>query len=252
MKKRIVKIIGSCLLLAVINNTNLEAQTDSASKSSFKVTADIVSSYVWRGVNCPGIAAGGNLITMSPNIQPTFAFTAGSFEIGAWASTDFAGGYKEVDPYVTLSAGPLTFSVTDYNWTFKNRYFDFKNKETDHIIEGSLLLKKSAISVLIATMLYGADKKYEDGALNPDKQNYSTYVELGYSFTRFNLFLGATPTNGYYGAGYGVVNGFGIVNLGLSSSKSLKISDKYELPLKATFGVNPQAETAYLVFGITF
>ena len=128
MKKRIVKIIGSCLLLAVINITNLNAQSDSASKSSFKVTADIVSSYVWRGVNCPGIAAGGSLMTMSPHIQPTFAFTAGSFEIGAWASTDFAGGYKEVDPYVTLSAGPLTISVTDYNWTFKNRYFDFKNK----------------------------------------------------------------------------------------------------------------------------
>jgi hypothetical protein len=103
-------------------------------------------------------------------------------------------------------------------------------------------------------MFAGADKKYDTDlmAINPDKQAYSTYIELGYAFKYFSMFMGIIPSDGYYGDGYGGVKGFGIVNLGITGTKTMKLTDSYSLPLKATLGLNPQKEDVYLVFGITF
>ncbi len=262
MKNSIITKIASCVLALLIMSVKLSAQTTEAQSYSVKVTADVVSSYVWRGVNSPGIAAGGTLITMSPHFQPTYALTFGNLEVGAWGSTDFGGGYKEVDLYASYSAGSFGVTVTDYNWSFAHKYFNYKNEETDHIIEGTIVFKgieALPLSISVSTMLFGADKKFDDtktGSFDPKTQNYSTYIELGYAFSKFNVFVGVTPADGYYGDGYkyngGEVEGFSVVNLGFTSSKTLKITDGYSLPLKATLGFNPQAENAYLVFGITF
>lgn len=219
------------------------------SPSPFKVTADIVSSYVWRGVL--------STATSTPNIQPTIAFVKGNLEVGAWGSSDFNGSYKEVDLYASYTVKQLKFTVTDYDWNFKTRYFDYKKKETDHIFEGSVAYsgpESFPISIAANVMFAGADKKYDTNlnAINPDKQAYSTYIEFGYAFKNFSPFLGITPSDGYYGDGYGKVKGFGVVNLGITSTKTLKITDSFSLPLKATLGFNPQKEDVYLVFGITF
>jgi len=251
MKNSIITKVAVCAFMLFTLSVKINAQTNQPQPtSSFKVTADLVSSYVWRGVNAAD-ATGAKAI--GPHFQPTFAFTNGNFEIGAWASTNFDGHYKEIDPYITYTVGAITLTATDYDWSFTNSYFNYKNEETNHIIEGSVTYKVSAFSVQVATMLYGADKKYSKdlGGQDVTKQNYSTYVEFDYAFPRFTAFLGATPANGYYGNGYGDI-GFGVVNMGLTSSKTLKITDKFELPLKATLGVNPQAENIYLVFAITF
>src|ERR1035437_3793654 len=78
---------------------------EAVSPSPFKVTADIVSSYVWRGVL--------STATPTPNIQPTFAFVKGNLEVGAWGSSDFNGSYKEVDLYASYTVKQLKFTVTD-------------------------------------------------------------------------------------------------------------------------------------------
>jgi hypothetical protein len=239
--------LASFLLLTRSGAQTSEVSTTPA--SSFKVTADLVSSYVWRGVL--------STATPTPNFQPTLAFDWKGLEIGAWGSTDFLGSYKEVDLYASYAFGPVKVTLTDYDWNFKTRYFNYKKKETDHIFEGSVAYagpESFPISISANVMFAGADKKFDKdlGAQDPEKQNYSTYIELGYAFKNFSPFLGITPMDGYYGDGYGGVDGVAVVNLGLSSSKSLKITDSYSLPLKATFGFNPQKEDVYLVFGITF
>ena len=76
----------------------LKAQTGEP-PSPFKVTADLVSHYVWRGSLATGNTA--------PNFQPTLAIVKGNFEIGVWGSTDFVGSYQEVDPYVTMTTGHI-------------------------------------------------------------------------------------------------------------------------------------------------
>ena len=227
--------------------------------TQIKVTADLVSSYVWRGVLSTS--------KPTPNFQPTLAYSCRGFELGVWGSTDFIGSYKEIDPYISYTKGLFKVTLTDYNWNFKNPYFNFRSKETDHILEGALAysgVESFPLCVSVATMFYGADKKYENnyqytdnsgntvtGGQNPAKQNYSTYVELAYPIKSINLFLGFTPSDGYYGDGYGNRSGFSVVNVGLSGSRSINITDKFSLPVKTILGFNPQKEDAYLVFTLT-
>jgi len=225
------------------------------STSHFKVSADLVSSYVWRG----------SLATSSPtpNFQPTLAYTQGNFEIGVWGSTDFSGSYKEVDSYIAYTAGKLKFTFTDYNWNFdKANYFNYKNSETGHRLEGSIGYagsEKLPISVTWNTMFYGFDKKAEDTT----KQSFSTYIELGYTRGIASVFFGFTPWAGLYN-NYGVTTfdseaakkSFSIVNVGISATKAVKITDSFSLPVKATLVVNPSAtyskgDFVALVVGIT-
>ena len=243
MKKIIIVIaLGS---LIVINS--IKAQDTTKSKVSFKVTTDLVSSYIWRGT----------IGSKNPNFQPTLAVVAGDLEIGVWGSSDFMGTYKEVDPYISYTIKSLIkITATDYDWNFIDPtgksipYFDYKNKTTGHIFEGSLAFlgtEKFPLSVSLNTMFYGADKK----ATDITKQNYSTYVELGYAFKKFSVFAGVTPWNGYYGSGYGVIDGFAVCNLGVSSQRTIKVSKDFELPIKGSVIVNPQAQNIHFVIGIT-
>jgi hypothetical protein len=224
--------------------------------SSFKISADLVSHYVWRGSMATG--------SPTPNFQPTLAFTKGNFEIGIWGSTDFVGSYKEVDPYISLTAGRFKLAVTDYNWNFNNAsYFNYKNSETGHRLECTIGFagpEAMPISVAWNTMFYGFDKRSDDST----KQAYSTYIELGYSKGAASFFFGFTPWAGYYN-NYGVTifnpeagkKTFSIVTIGASVTKALKINETFSLPLKVTLVVNPSASYSrndyiHLVFGITF
>jgi hypothetical protein len=42
-----------------------------------------------------------------------------------------------------------------------------------------------------------------------------------------------------------------VVNLGITVSKEIKISDSFSLPLTTSFIINPQAENVFLVLGIS-
>ena len=223
-------------------------------KSKTKVTADLVSSYIWRG--CAGYSPlqGQNLL--APSIQPTLAWDKGNFELGAWGSSDFTGTYKEVDLFASYTIKQLTFTFTDYYWNLdwlKNNYFDYRKDSTSHILEASLTykLKKIPLSIQLATMIYGADRKATDIKQN----NYSTYLELIYTLPvgddKIDLTAGMTPTDGYYGDGYGGTGGFAVVNLGATSYRTIKVSKDFEIPLKASLYANPQHQKLYLVIGIT-
>lgn len=242
-----------CLLISFSANAQ---KADSISASPFKVTADLVSSYVWRGsIATPSPA---------PNFQPTIAYVKGNFEIGVWGSTNFVGNYKEVDPYVSLTSKLFKFTVTDYNWNFgRANYFNYNNSQTGHRIEGSIGFtgtKELPISISWNTMFYGFDKKFTDST----KQAYSTYIELGYSKGPASFFFGFTPWTGYYN-NYGETafdpgaskKTFSVVNIGACITKALKITETYSLPLKTTLVINPSATYSrndyfHLVFGITF
>jgi hypothetical protein len=212
--------------------------------SHFSVTADVVSSYIWRGVPQEGTKGG------SPNVQPTVSYVNGAFCAGAWGSYAFSGNVKEVDLYATLSL-PDAFSVTvtDYNWNNGNDgslgYFNYKSGKTGHVFEGTLAYggtKSFPLSIAWNTMFYGADKNANGN------QAFSTYVELGLPIaSNVKAFLGASlfDSPNYYN------NGFSVINLGLKVSKEIKFSDSFSLPVYGIVGANPQSEKAFFVAGIT-
>jgi len=244
------------------------------------VTSDIMSRYIWRGADY------GN----APSIQPTLSFTKGGFEIGIWNSLSTTGSYAENDPYIKYTIKNISITLTDYfipclaNTSRhdlcpfnSNYFFDYKDnntftmdtatnlykgKTTCHTLEASVQYKgpnEFPFSILVATYIYGNDKKIKDtvffdAAKNKIKQvdlknQYSTYIELGYTFkchgNSFDTFLGLTPFANAYG------NGFGVVNLGLTGYRNVKITNDFSLPLKASIITNPQASKIFFVFGFT-
>jgi hypothetical protein len=226
----------TALLLVSTMAIGAYAQNDSI---TYSVGADVVSSYIWRGV--PQEATKG-----TPNIQPFASLTTGSLTVGFWGSGSFIGNIKEVDIYATYAINKLfSVTLTDYNWNFSKKYFSY-GSGTDHVFEATVSyagVESLPLSASLNTMFYGADKK-----TNGD-QAYSTYLELGYPVSESaKVFAGASLMES---VAYGTT-GFGVTNLGIKVSKSLALTDSFSLPVYGIAGFNPTRNDAFLVAGITF
>jgi len=241
-------ILFFCIITAWIACVpSIQAQDKPSSK--INITTDLVSRYIWRGLD----------YGKAPSIQPTFAYLKSEFEIGCWGAFNAIGTYHEADLYAKYTLKNFTIACTDYfihNETKSNdtRYFDYGSKSTNHTLEGSLQYKgseKFPISVLAATYFFGNDRAwgYDDEKDSTLENYYSTYFELGYTLKckgkTVDLFMGLTPQAGAYG------NTFGVINLGLTGYRTIQITDKFELPVKASLIANPQAGNLYFVIGIT-
>jgi hypothetical protein len=201
------------------------------------ISADIMSRYVWRG-----LCFGG-----SPSIQPTMELSIGSWSIGTWGAytTNSLMPYsQEVDLYTNYTFyDKITVSVTDYFFpsdTNRYNYFSWNPDSTSHILEGGIQF--SGFKELPINLFFGYN-------FLGDKNN-SIYIEAGYSFSLFDIFLGAG--NGIYTIEDDKEkDSFALVNVGVSATKDIKITDKFSLPIMASFILNPQSKGVFLVFGLT-
>jgi len=198
--------------------------TSSVKAQEFKASADIVSSYVWRGTQFAGAS-----------VQPTVDFTAGGFSIGAWGSTSFDGMMQEADLYAKYAFGfGLTLGVTDYYYP-GTEYFNYK-KGGSHGFELNAAYTLSGFTLAGNYILNeGAGTKGGD-----------TYFELGYAYKNFSVFAGAG--DGWHNT---VDDKFTFVNVGVSATKELKLTDSFSLPIKASLIMNPKTEQVFIVAGIT-
>jgi uncharacterized protein (TIGR02001 family) len=198
----------------------------------FTAAADVVSSYVWRGTQYSGMS-----------VQPTLDFTAGGFSIGSWGSTGLKPTgtgtdiYMEMDLYAKYAFDfGLSIGLTDYYYPGSD-YFDYSTATGGHGFEINLGYGIKNLSLSANYMLNEAGGAATAGG---DK-----YFEIGYAFDKFSIFAGA-------GDGWHTPDAkFGIVNIGLSTSKEIKISDTFSIPLKATAILNPTTKQYFLVAGIT-
>jgi len=259
---------------------SLFAQEEKASESSsWNVGADLVSRYIWRGVNLGG---------SSPSIQPYVEFGFGSedhaFAIGAWGAYSVSGAQtgQEADLYLTYTLKEM-FSLTFTDYFFpdetvaRNKYFNYNMDwdkinsgevaQTGHVVEAAISFngtEKIPVSLMFAMNIWGADsRKYKEdaGVMVPqDKIVMSKYLELGYAANvkgiGVNVFAGMALDNpdtdkgepeGFYGQ-----RAAGIINLGFSLSKEIQITENYSLPVFGSFITNPEAQNIFMVFGISF
>jgi len=255
-----------CLAFNAISQDSTET-----SKLNFDVGADLVSRYVWRGTQFGGF---------SPSIQPGASVAIGDLEIGAWGSYSIGGAnpYQEFDLYIsyTLLDGMLSLTLNDYYFPDEMtdyKYFRYDKDETGHIFEGSVSFNGTEsfpVSLLLAINFFGNDaRKINDdpNSLDFNQEDgiqHSSYAELGYS-TSINdvvidAFMGIALNNpkkadantGYIGETGFYGEGLGVVNLGFTASKEIKITEKYSLPVFGSIITNPQAEKVFFVFGISF
>ncbi|OAV66590.1 hypothetical protein Barb4_02833 [Bacteroidales bacterium Barb4] len=215
----------------------------------FEVTpsADLVSSYVWRGV-----------YTAGASFQPGVTLSYAGLSLGAWGSTDFLdGGTNEFDIALGYSFGNVSLGVTDYWWRGRDAFYTDKGS---HLYEATIGYGIGNLSLQWNTFFAGDDDKEvleRDANENPLKygdNQFSTYVEASYAFDVQGVTLtptvGISPWTGiYHGADK---TGFGFSQLSLTASKSLKITDSFSLPVFAQAIYSPTTEKAFMVFGINF
>lgn len=211
-----VKIFATAIF-ALLAVTSTQAQ--------FSASADLVSSYVWRGTQFSGVS-----------IQPTLNYTAGGFSIGSWGSAGF-DGFLEMDLYAKYAFGfGLTLGVTDYYYP-GTKYFDLSKASGAHGIELNAGYTIGALSLSGNYILNEAGGALTTGG---DK-----YFEAGYAFKNLSVFVGA-------GDGWHTPDAeFALVNVGVSTTKTIKITDSFSVPLKVSAILNPKTEQYSLVAGIT-
>ncbi len=210
---------------------------DSVLAQNFSLGADVVSRYVWRGTD----------YGESASVQPALSFSTGGFEIGTWASYAMnpeGAPANEHDIWASFTAGAVTVGVTDYY--FPNAGFDFFNFDGDgdggHLIEPFVSLSGPESFPLTFYAAYFAHN-------DPDN---SIYLNASYPVAvdgvDLSIGVGASPVES---ALYGT-DGFGIIELNLSASKSIPVTDGFALPLSVAYILNPYAEKSFLVVGLSF
>lgn len=238
--------------VTLLKSQDLSGTKSSAAKLKLNISSDFVSRYVWRGSDFDN----------SPAVQPTLSLSGSHLEIGAWGSVAVSNSFREVDLFAKYTIKSVTLILTDYYIPKCNgvptspdsRYFMYADKKTAHFIEASVLYKAAGnfpVWLLGGVFLYGNDKRWGYDATRDSLANsyYSTYIEAGYTFNiqknSVDVFAGVTPWAGAYG------KSAGLVNIGLTGSRKIKISDDFEIPVKASLIFNPLASQAFLVFGFT-
>lgn len=226
-------------IIAILFVSSLQGiAQDTAKESNLNLGVDFQSRYIWRGLQFGGT---------SPSIQPSIEYTSGKFSIGAWGaySTGGVNSFQETDLYISVAASEtLSFTITDYFFPKEgvlNSYFQF-GENTGHVFEFMISFSGTdsfPIGFTIATNFAGASTG-------------STYVEANYSKTvgevEYTLFAGTVfnDNDNYY-----LTGGSGLINLGLSVSKEIKITDIFSLPVNAALIFNPDQENIFLTFGFS-
>ena len=214
-------------IFAVVFGLGLYAQE---SESPWAAGADVVSSYVWRGLYLSNAA-----------VQPALSFSTGGFTVGGWGSASFDGAL-EADLYAAYTFGfGLTLGATDYYFPSiedGNDYFDTGKTTGAHILE---LNGGYEISGFNLAANYVLNEAGGAGSAGGDK-----YFEVGYAFRNINLFVGG-------GDGMQTEDGdFNITNIGIGVTKELTITPSFTIPLTCCAILNPDREKFYLVAAVSF
>ena len=178
------------------------------------IGADVVSRYVWRGTDFGNAAA----------VQPSIETTIGPVALGAWGSWSISPGPadasgNECDLYASTTVGPVGLTLTDYFFPAYAGTDSLLNIDI-HVFELSAGADVGPVSLLAAANVSGDDDN-------------STYLELTYGAFSLGLGNGAYSTDGE----------FAPVSIGVSASR-----DNFS----ASYIINPDQETSFLVFGVNF
>ncbi len=200
--------------------------TSASAQVSVSGGADFVSSYVWRGARLGGAS-----------IQPYAEIAVGGFAVGAWGSNGLTteANEKELDFYVSYGIGNFSVAITNYFCGSESApYFGGA-----HVYEATLgytISESFPLAIGVNYNFVGDDDS-------------SAYISLDYPLTvgdvALDLGVGISPMeSAYYGT-----DGFDVCSLSARVSKSVVVTESFELPLFVDVIANPSADAAYLLVG---
>lgn len=229
MEKKDKVFYEALLFLLLTISLPVIAQEENSKK--FTTGADLYSSFIWRGTR----------LGKGPAVQPVVEYASTPFTAGAWGSFDFKD-YQEVDLYFNFSL-PAGFSIgiTDY-YSPDLKYFDYSRVSGSHAFELNLGFSRNNLD-LEADYIFN-----EAGGIGSAGQDL--YFQAGYSFRSFSLFAGAG--NGWLTYDPQTNQSrFNICNLGLEVSRTIKITETFEIPVLGRLVFNPDKEQLFVVVGFT-
>lgn len=218
MKKTLTLFVFAIASLFALN---VQAQEE----SPWTTGVDLYSTYVWRGTAFSG-----------PSLQPYIDFTSGGFSIGAWGSQGY-DGFQEMDLYASYGFDfGLSIGLTDYYYPGTS-YFEYGKEDGSHGFELNLGYETGAFSLSGNYMLNEAGGAGTAGG--------DLYFEAGLSVGKVDLAVGA-------GDGWHTPHSdFGVCNISVGTSKELKITDTFSIPVSGAAILNPASEQFYIVVGIS-
>lgn len=234
MHTKIPLRVLAVLVSVFMSISPLFAQKDSTSSVSLSVTADVVSSYIWRGQDL------GHKFSLQPGISATWK----DFTIGAWGAYRFKGdGVDEMDIYLTKTIGPVSMAIWDY-WSYSkvypSNYLDYSRETTSHLLEAQVLIsggEKLPLNLLVSYFFYGSDP------------SNSIYLELQYALaikkSELLFFTGYQPKGTYYAPKAG------FVNVGATFRQPLHISEAFTPALLLSLIANPYTKNFHFVVGLS-
>lgn len=240
MKRRSYSILTYTAIVCMLSvSISVNAQEEE-SASVMDAGMDIYSSYIWRGAK----------FGSGPAFQPWVEASLGNLAIGAWGSVNASIDEAfEMDLYLGYNFDfGLSIGVTDYYFGFVDgdsigadafgapiyESLGFFSYDNAHFIEPMISYSVGNLSLTVAYMLAPG---FEEGDM---------YFEAGYSISGIELALGA---------GDGAYTDDGdlmICNISLGTSKEIKITDEFSLPLSGAVVLNPSTEGFFIIAGISF
>ena len=227
---------ATMVLLLAVSLTAYGQEEEADRKLTVDLGADLVSSYVWRGMYQSGAS-----------VQPAVSLSAFGVTLGAWGSTDFLTSFKEIDLSLSYEYEGFRASISDYWWSGEGESY-FRHARGAHHLEASLgftFSEKFPLSLEVSAMLCGNDDKDDD-----EQPYYSTYLSATYPFSvgkfDFEAGIGVTPRKGMYS------DRFDVAAISAKATKKLQLSANYTLPVFVELVFSPSQDSAFLVFGISF
>jgi hypothetical protein len=205
------------------------------------IGADIVSRYIWRGQELGGVS-----------FQPSMGISAWGLSLSAWGNVGISNfqDTKELDLTLAYSIGGFNIGVTDY-WFDSGPepdalYFNYTAGSTNHIFEANVGYDFGFLAIQWYTNFAGNDAIAPNGKLA-----FSSYAELTVPFkigpTEWSFAAGVVP----FATEFYAADRFSLVNLSLTASIDIPITDRFSLPVYTTLATNPLTRQAFLLVGIT-
>ena len=233
MKKIVLLAMG-----LVVSVTTLAQEKE---KVETTIAADVVSQYVWRGLEAGSVS-----------LQPTLGIGYKGLSLSAWGSVGLTdpADTKEFDLTLSYTAGGFNIGITDYWFSAggdpEGRYFMYEANNTNHVFEANIGYDFGVASIQWFTNFAGNDGLNKDG-----KRAYSSYVEATVPFTLATVDWSATAGAVPFATDFYGTTGFAVTNLSLKATKDIKVTDSFSIPVFGQVVANPCSQKAYLVFGFT-
>jgi len=250
-------MLKKCLyhtLLITVLMTGMTTAATASDEVSINSGVDFYNRYVWRGLD----------IANTPSIQPTLSVGYGGFEFGAWGAYTLSNESSDSDEidfwlgYTLELENGVAFTLLATDFYYPNAGIDFFNFNNHDAVIDDTIPDPGAHIIELGLSITGPESfpVTVSGYVNiHNDAGNNAYFQIDYPVivgeTELGLFCGfaagSEDNPDYYGA-----EDFSAINVGVSVSREIKVSESFSLPLIVSLILNPEAEISHILVGMSF